>query len=196
MKGHAASIFLAAACLSAVPASAAADNAPPLAKPMDVGFRTCALHLSRPGYLTDANSTEFGPAGVKLGGDVPEQVRMLAGAGFTDPIFASVDAEGGTVWIIASAGAAQVCKVTLADTQDALRTRLAVEDAFRKTTAWQYDPAGSGTSGGMMTQAFALNPGRPGPKMVMLLNGPNTIYNNGAGIQVIMTVAIVNPKAQ
>lgn len=195
MKGLAASFFLAAAGLSALPASAAAEDAAPLAKPMDVGFRTCAQQLTQPDFLTSANSAAFAAAGVTLDGAVPDQVRTLATAGIADPIFASIAAADAQIWIVASR-TGPLCKVTLANTRDALRTRLAIEDAFRKTTAWTYDTAASGTADGMMVQAFVLNPAAAGPRMVMVLNGPNEIFNDGEGIQTIMTVAIVKAKAE
>ena len=47
-----------------------------------------------------------------------------------------------------------------------------------------------------MRDLLVLNTERPGAHMIAILDGPNIVYNEGKGIQMIMTVALDAAKAQ
>jgi len=99
------------------------------------------------------------------------------------------------MWIAASA-TVPACKVTVADTALALTARYDWTTKLRSTAGWTFDKSRSGMKGNFMRDLLALNMERPGPHMIVILDGPNIVYNEGKGIQMIMTVALDAAKAQ
>jgi hypothetical protein len=178
------------------PPSLAGASGQMLADKLDVAFRACALQLSQRGtYLVNGNTKELGKQGIALA-TPPAEVLGMATRLFADSgIYASVAAPSGKIWISTSA-TVSACKVTLADTELALTGRYNWSTRLRSSATWQYDKARSGQSGPLMREFFVLNADRPGPHMVMFIDGPNTVFNGGKGIQMIITVTIEPAKAQ
>jgi hypothetical protein len=50
-------------------------------------------------------------------------------------------------------------------------------------------------NGNFMRDFFVLNAQRPGGHMVVILDGPNIVWQDGKGIQMIMTVSLETSKA-
>jgi hypothetical protein len=98
------------------------------------------------------------------------------------------------MWIAAST-TVPACKVTLGDTELALSGRVEWMGKLRSTAGWQYDRARS-IGGSLQRDLFVLNPDRQGGHMIVFIDGPNTVFNEGKGIQMIMTVALEQAKAQ
>ena len=146
-------------------------------------------------YLTAKNRPELDAQGISLAAPPTEVSAMATRLFGNEGIYASVAIPSGAMWIAASA-TVPACKVTLADTDLALSGRYDWTTTLRSSKAWRFDPARSGQTGGIMRDFFVLNPDRPGAHMVMFVDGPNTIANDGKGIQMIMTVALEPAKAQ
>jgi hypothetical protein len=187
---------ISAALLQAGSPASTAQPGQILSDRIEIAFRACAQHLARRDYLTDKNRKELEAVGITLGGTPPADVTGMASRLFgAQGIYASVSAPEGEMWIAASA-AVPACKVTVANTATALTARYLWATKLRETTAWTFDKTRSGTNGGLMRDMFILNAQRPGGHMVMMLDGPNTIWQEGKGIQMIMTVALETAKAQ
>ena len=192
---------LAAALMLLLPASTQAAPAPTpsvgrlLADKLDLAFRTCAIQLTNNAYLTSKNQKQLEAQGITFGSPPPD-VQSMAGRLFGGSgIYAAVSAPHGNIWIAASA-TTPACKVTLADTELALSGRVDWISQLRSSTAWQYDKARSSGVGQIQRDFFVLNPDRPGAHMIMFIDGPHTVVNDGKGIQMIMTVALETAKAQ
>jgi hypothetical protein len=167
----------------------------PLADRLDVAFRTCALQLTRRDYLTAKNQKTLGEVGITLASPPPDVQAMAARLVGNEGLYASVSAPQGQIWISASA-TVPACKVTLGDTELALSGRLDWTSTLRSSTIWRYDKARSGGNGQIQRDFFVLNPDRPGGHMIMFIDGPYSVVNDGKGIQMIMTVALEAAKAQ
>jgi hypothetical protein len=184
-----------AAPASSAPATPAAIGQL-LADKLDVAFRACALQItSRGAHLVSANAEKLAQDGIVLG-TPPAQVREMSARLFGDSgVYASVAAPTGQIWISGSATLA-ACKVTVSDTELALTGRYDWTTRLRRSSAWHFDKARSGQNAQLMRDFFVLNADRPGPHMLMFIDGPGSIYNEGKGIQMIMTVTLEAPKAR
>ena len=180
--------------MQAAPASPASVGQP-LADRLDVAFRACALQITEPAYLTSNNQRELAAAGIKLAAPPPDVLTMATRLFGEAGIYASVASPNGNIWISASPTVA-ACKVTLGDTDLALSGRYDWTTRLRSSAAWQYDQPRSGQNAQIMRDFFVLNPDRPGPHLVMFVDGPHTVINDGKGIQMIMTVTLEAAKAQ
>ena len=148
-----------------------ADSAQLLADRVEVAFRACTFQIAAQDYLTDKHSGELRTAGILLGGSPPEGVSVVAAKAFGPaPIYASVTAPSGALWIAASSAVAE-CKVFVADTATAFAARKLWAAKLRRTSPWGYDQDASGLRGTVLHQAFVLNPERPGAHMVVLIDG-------------------------
>lgn len=180
-------------------AAAPATSANPsqlLADRMEVAFRACALQLTKRDYLTRKNAAELTAAGITLNGNPPAPVSEMASRLFgITGIYASVAASEGAIWIAASA-TVPACKVTVADTALSLTARYNWTTKLRSTAGWSFDRARSGVNGNLMRDLLVLNAERPGSHMIVIMDGPNVVYNDGKGIQTIMTVALETAKAK
>jgi hypothetical protein len=177
----------AASAQAAAPPVASVGQA--LADKLEVALRTCALQLTRRDFLDAKNRAELSEQGITLA-PPPPAVQAMASRLFGDKgIYASVTAPQGQLWIAASA-TVPACKTTLADTELALTGRYNLVTKLRSTTAWRFDANRSGNQGPVVRDFFVLNPDRTGPHMIAFLDGPNSIANQGKGIQLIMTVAV------
>jgi hypothetical protein len=191
-----AALLLAAA---APQASAVAEQATAIADAMETGFRACAQQIARPGYLAAPNTAVLAAVRLAIEPAAPPPVLAIANEQpelKAAPIF--VRLAGPTpaqVWIIASPDQ-PICKVTVADSPDILGARIALQRKFMADGAWTYERAKSGTANGLMRQVFALDAARPGAHMLLLIDGPNSVNNDGAGIQAILTIGVVNPEAK
>ena len=174
---------------------APADPGRPLADRIEVAFRACALQLTQRDYLTTKNAVELSGVGIKLSTTPPPMVGAMASRLFgNDGIYASVTAPAAEMWIAASA-TVPACKVTVANSDLSLSARVDWSNKLRSTAGWTFDRSRSGTQGNFMRDFFTINATRPGPHMVLMLDGPNIIAHNGQGIQLIMTVAFDVTKA-
>jgi hypothetical protein len=161
-----------------------------VAERLELGFKLCARHVVRQGILAPEHSEELASLDVRLLDDVPEDVRENTGPLFPqNRIFAKIGQDGANVYV-STAVNSTACRVIVADTDDGLRGRIQFVDALRQTSAWTYDQRRSGTSGGMMKDELLLANG----SMIAIMNGPNTIANNGRGIQSFLTVALLPPR--
>lgn len=191
--------FVGVALLQAVAIAASAGSATspgqPLADRVEVAFRTCAQQLTQRDYLTAKNARTLAPVGVILNDQPPASVRDMASRLFgVNGIYASVSTPDGQIWIAASA-TVPACKVTVADTALSLTARQLWSTKLRSTAGWTFDKTRSGMNGNFMRDFFALNAQRPGGHMVVILDGPNTVWQDGKGIQTIMTVGLETSKA-
>lgn len=181
-----------AGAVSAPPPSAGArPNV--VAERFELGFKLCARHIIRQGNLTPVDSRMLGDMGVTLTDDVPEDVRQNGQHLFdTERVFARIGTDGPLVHV-ATAQNAGACRVIVSDTDDALRGRNKFVDDLRSTSSWTYDQRRSGTVGGMMKDELVIKSGL----MIAIMNGPNTVVNDGKGVQAVLTVALLPPmKAQ
>jgi hypothetical protein len=185
-------VLHAASAQAATPVLAPADV---LTDKLELAFRACSLQLTQHDYLTDKNRTVLDGQGITLG-PAPADVQGMAARLFgTSGIYAAVKTPAGQLWIAASA-TVPACKVTLGDTDLALTARMNWTGKLRSTAGWTYDPARSGGNRQFMREFLVLNASRAGGHLVTFVDGPNTIYNEGKGIQMIMTVALEPAKAQ
>ncbi|WP_375395809.1 hypothetical protein [uncultured Sphingomonas sp.] len=174
---------------------APADPGRPLADRIEVAFRACALQLTQRDYLAPKHATELSGVGINLSTKPPPMVSAMAGRLFgNDGIYASVTAPAAEMWIAASP-TVPACKVTVADSDLSLSARVDWSNKLRSMAGWTFDRSRSGTQGNFMRDFFVLNAARPGPHMVLLLDGPNIVAQNSQGIQLIMTVAFDVAKA-
>ncbi|WP_336959228.1 hypothetical protein [Sphingobium aquiterrae] len=184
------------ALLQAASPAIAAKPGQLLADRIEVAFRACALQLTQKDYLTAKNSKALDEVGVKLDKAPPADVLGMASRLFgTQGLYASISTTEGKMWMAASA-TVPACKVTVADTPLSLTARSLWADKLRGTNGWTFDKTRSGMNGNLMRDLFVLNAQRPGGHMVVMLDGPNIVWQEGKGIQMIMTVALDTAKAQ
>ncbi|MEO0463717.1 MAG: hypothetical protein AAF127_11340 [Pseudomonadota bacterium] len=156
----------------------------------ELGFKLCFAHIARRGHLAEEHNEMLLGMGVELAKDVPQKIRESSGPLFKeDRIFAKMRAAGGKMYIL-SAKNSTACRVVLADTIDGLRHRVAFVDRLRETSAWTYDKRRSGTRNGLMRDELTSASGRA----VTIMNGPNYIFNQGNGVQAILTIALLPPQ--
>ena len=167
-----------------------------LAEAMQRGFTACALQVTERKHLTAANAATLTKAGLTLSAAPPEDVKTVAAQMFkTGTSFAQVTAPGAAVWVIGSS-TVPACKVTVAGTKDVLGARAEIDRRFRGAKAWSHDPARSFTRDGVSRQAYILNKDLPGRHMMMLVDGPTALADEGKGIQAIMTIGFIKPEAK
>ena len=160
-----------------------------------MAFRACALQITERGqYLAPANKEALDAQGILLASP-PSEVLVMGERLFGDAgIYASVAVPKGNIWIAGSATIA-ACKVTFGDTELALTGRYDWTTRLRRSSTWTYDRARSGQNSQIMREFFVLNGDRPGPHLVLFVDGPNTVVNDGKGIQSIMTITLEAAKA-
>jgi hypothetical protein len=183
-------MLLAASAQAAPPAKVApAADGKIVADKLEVGLRACALQLTRRNYLDAKNGPELSKQGIMLAAPPPGILTMATRLFGDKGIYASVATPQGRIWIATSA-TVPACKITLADTPLALTARYDLATRLRSSTAWRFEEARSGNQGGVVRDFFTLNPERPGAHMVAFIDGPQTITNQGQGIQLIITAAV------
>jgi hypothetical protein len=168
---------------------------PLLTDKLEVAFKACSLQLTQRNHLTAENEKPLRNMGITLSVP-PTDIQAMASRLFgSDGIYASVAVPEGNMWIATSA-TVPACKVTLADTALSLTARYNWTTKLQSTAGWTIDKGRSGMNGNIMRDLFVLNAERSGRHMIVILDGPNTVYNEGKGIQMIMTVALDTTKAQ
>ncbi|GFZ83888.1 MULTISPECIES: hypothetical protein [Sphingobium] len=186
-------VVLALALLqSATPAKTTASQ---LTSALETAFRACAQQLTERDHLTAKNEKLLKNVGITLA-IPPADVETMASRLFgKEGIYASVAVPEGKMWLATSASV-PACKVTLADTMLSLTARYDWTTKLRSIEGWTIDKSRSGMQGNFMRDLLVLNAERPGGHMIVILDGPNIVYNEGKGIQMIMTVALDAAKAQ
>lgn len=189
------------AALLALPAAAQAADGTRLGGTLETAFRACALQVSsslKPGgplYLGDpAKVAELKTQGIAATAALPEAYAIgIASDNYGAPTVATLTSPDAALWLVGY-GEGPVCKVLIGDTTVAPTARSEFERRFAATTSWSKDPA-SRVEGPLFIQIFTLNAARPGPHLVVKLEGPGAPFNDGRGIQAIMTVALIKPEA-
>lgn len=154
---------------------------------LELGFKLCARHVVQQGILAPEHKAELAGLGVTLVPDVADYIKANTGPLFVSGrIFAKVGTDSPLVYVSTAANAT-ACRVIVSDTDDALRGRVAFVDNLRRTGVWTYDQRRSGTANGMMKDELLIKSGR----MIAIMNGPNTVVNDGRGIQAFLTVALL-----
>lgn len=159
---------------------------------LELGFKLCSNHILRRGHLSSEHTAMLDGMGVTLVATVPEHISLNTGPLFaSDRIFAEIATAEAQVYI-STARDTIACRLIVADTANALKARIEFVDALRTTSSWTYDTRRSGMQGGMMREELTAAGGR----LVAIMNGPNTVIDDGAGIQAFLTVAIIPPTAR
>ena len=157
---------------------------------IELGFKLCAKHIVRDGILSVAHKDQLAELGVQMVKTVPQDVRDNSAPLFPDnPLFAKIGASGSTVFIITAVDSI-ACRVVISDTDAALNARIDFVDRLRATSSWTYDTRRSGTANGYMKDELVIKSGH----MITIVNGPQMVRDEGRGIQVFVTVALI-PKA-
>lgn len=171
------------------PISSAAVSPDVVAQRFELGFKLCARHIIRQSSLNPQNSAELQSLGVKLVRDIPADVAANGDHLFgPDRVFARIGTDGPLVHVATSTDAG-VCRVIVSDTNDVLRGRIKFVDDLRATSSWTYDERRSGVVNGIMKDELVIKSGL----MIVIMNGPNTVVNDGKGIQAVLTVALLPP---
>ena len=156
---------------------------------IELGFKLCAKHVVREGILSVEHQDELKQLGARMIDTVPQDVRENSGPLFaSNPIFAKIGETGSNVYIT-TAPNSFACRIAVSDSQAVLKARIDFVDRLRATSSWTYDTKRSGTSNGYMKDELVINSGH----MITIVNGPQYIRDNGNGIQVFITVALI-PK--
>lgn len=157
---------------------------------MELGFKLCSTHIIGKGHLASEHAEMLKGMGVQLVEAIPQDIALSTGPLFLPvPIFAQIDTAGANLYIVTSPGNI-ACRVIVADTTDALRNRVRFVDALRQTSTWTYDERRSRTVNGEMREELTAAGGR----LVAIMNGPNTVSDNGRGLQASLTVAVIPPR--
>lgn len=186
-------------CFGAIAPAMAQEAAAPIEpasrsiyQSLELGFKLCSNHILRRGHLASEHAQMLDGMGVTLVDTVPENISLNTGPLFAqDRIFAEVASAEGQVYI-STARDTIACRVIVADTANALQPRIEFVDALRNTPSWTYDTRRSGMQGGMMREELTAAGGR----LVAIMNGPNTVIDDGKGIQAFLTVAVIPPTAR
>lgn len=187
--------------LLALPAAAQTADGTRLGGTLETAFRACALQVSssiKPGgplYLSDpARVAELATQGIAAAAALPEAYGGIASDRYGTPVIAKLTSPDASLWLVGYGGG-PVCQVLVGDTTVSPAARSEFERRFAATTSWSKDPA-SRVEGPLLIQIFTLNAARPGPHLTVKLEGPSASFNEGRGIQAIMTVALVKPEAK
>ncbi|WP_114521951.1 hypothetical protein [Altererythrobacter sp. ZODW24] len=183
-------IAIAAALL---PQAASQEAAPIEISALERGFRACMMQVSQGSYLENEKAELLAQDKIIIRDDPPADVKLMASQLFKAPTYAMIESDEGVVWITSQARL-NVCKVTLSDAKNPLRTRLNFSGELFKTKAWIPDKTRSGTQGGLMREAFSLGTDPLKPTYYAMVDGPQVVLNDGAGIQAIITVARIERK--
>ena len=184
--------------LGLVLASAIASEKPPsyteqakeVSDRIELGFKLCAQHILRDGILAVQHQDELKQLGARIIDKVPEDVRENSlGLFQNNPIFARIGETGSNVYIVTAVDSI-ACRIVVSDSQAVLKARIDFVDRLRATSSWIYDKQRSGTANGLMKDELVIKSGY----MITIVNGPQYIRDNGKGVQVFVTVALI-PKA-
>ena len=184
--------------LGLILASAIASEKPPsyteqakeVSDRIELGFKLCAQHILRDGILAVQHQDELNQLGARMVDSVPQDVRDNSIGLFpSDPVFAKIAESGSNVYIVTAVNSI-ACRIVVSDTQAALKARIDFVDRLRATSSWIYDTKRSGTANGYMKDELVIKSGY----MITIVNGPQYIRDNGKGVQVFVTVALI-PKA-
>ena len=182
-------LLIALAQVAALP-PASGEQPNIVADRLELGFKLCTRHVVRQGILSSEHLEQLNALGVRLVDSVDDEIKENTGPLFSsNRIFAKIG-EGHANVYVSTAQNSPVCRVIVADTQDGLRGRIKFVDDLRRTSSWEYDTRRSGTVDGIMKDELKLRNGL----MVAIMNGPNHIANDGAGIQSFLTVALLPQK--
>lgn len=181
-------LLLASVAASAEPPSAK-EQANEISQRVELGFKLCAKHILRQGILSPQDDVALKELGARIIDTVPQDVRDNSGGLFPEnPVFARIGERGSNVYIVTAVNAT-ACRVVVSDTQDALQARLDFVDRLRATSSWIYDAKRSGTANGYMKDELVIKSGY----MITIVNGPQSVRDDGKGIQVFVTVGLI-PK--
>ena len=157
---------------------------------IELGFKLCAQHILRDGILSIAHSDQLAELGVRMVESVPQDVRDNSAPLFpANPLYAKIGDSGSSVFIVTAVDST-ACRVVVSDTDAALNARIDFVDRLRATSSWVYDTRRSGTASGYMKDELVIKSGH----MITIVNGPQLVRDEGRGIQVFVTVALI-PKA-
>jgi hypothetical protein len=166
-----------------------ADQAKEVSDRIELGFKLCAKHLVHEGILSVEHRDELKQLGARMVETVPQDVRDNSQHLFgNNRVFAKIGDSGSNVFIV-TAPASIACRISVSDTQAALKARIDFVDQLRATSSWTYDTRRSGTANGYMKDELVIKSGH----MITIVNGPQYIRDNGNGVQVFVTVALI-PK--
>lgn len=166
------------------------DQVAEVSSRIELGFKLCARHILRDGILSLAYSNQLAELGVRMIETVPQDVRDNSAPLFpANPLFAKIGDSGSAVFIVTAVDST-ACRVVVSNTNAALNARIDFVDRLRATSSWVYDPRRSGTANGYMKDELVIKSGY----MITIVNGPQIIRDEGRGIQVFVTVALI-PKA-
>lgn len=179
----------------AVPVAAETpDNVQAIVAALENGFRTCAIQVVSRDHVSRTRADALKAQGILVGEVPPLDVADIAKAQLPgDPVFARVAGDAGTVWLVASA-TAPVCKVVLSNTAAAPAARAAVATRLDANQSWTADTAKSKSADGVTRKVWTQKAGETG-QVLFQMDGPDQPDNNGEGIQAILTLALVTPKA-
>lgn len=184
-----ASLLLAPALATEAPSNFK-DQVAEVSSRIELGFKLCAKHILRDGILSVAHKNQLAELDVQMVETVPQDVRDNSAPLFPDnPLFAKIGTDGSTVFIV-TAMDSTACRVVVSDTQAALNARIDFVDRLRATSSWIYDTRRSGTANGYMKDELVIKSGH----MITIVNGPQMVRDEGRGIQVFVTVALI-PKS-
>lgn len=183
-----------------VAASAQAIDGVRLDGMLESAFRACALQINSTlkanssTYFADPTKTaERTAQGIVPAAALPDGYDIgIARDTFGASTIAKLASPDAALWLVGYASG-PVCKVLVGETSVSQAARAEFERRFTATTSWTRDPT-SGPQGALLLQLFTLNAARPGPHLVVKLEGPTAVFNEGRGIQAIMTVALIKPE--
>lgn len=157
---------------------------------IELGFKLCAKHVLRDGILSADHNDQLAELGARMVEGVPQDVRDNSAPLFPkNPLFAKIGDGGSTVFVVTAVNST-ACRVVVSDTDAALNARLEFVDRLRATSSWVYDTRRSGTANGYMKDELVIKSGH----MITIVNGPQMTRDEGRGIQVFVTVALI-PKS-
>ena len=163
---------------------------------LERGFRACLLQVSSNEYLTDSPAEALTEDKLGVREDPPADVRLMASRLFPEARYVRIDDDGdGTVWAVASKNV-PACKVSFSDHDNPLKHRLDFSGLLFAADNWKPRRDLSGSSGGLMREAFVLSREDSSVEVLAIVEGPQTVVNNGQGIQAIVTVAAQPKKAE
>lgn len=184
-----ASLLLAQAVIAEAPPSSK-NQVAEVSERIELGFKLCAKHILRDGILSVAYQDQLTELGVRMVESVPQDVRDNSAPLFpTDPLFAKIGESGSSVFVVTAVDSI-ACRIVVSNTEAALSARVDFVDRLRATSSWVYDTRRSGTANGYMKDELVIKSGH----MITIVNGPQMVRDEGRGIQVFVTVALI-PKA-
>lgn len=184
----------AAADAPAVP-EPTADEVAALTDGIESGFRACAIQVANRGHIARERADALKAVGITLGEVPPDGVVTVASKDLPDDrVYARVDSKAGMLWLMASP-TRPLCKITAADTRAVPAAAQRIAERLAKNITWKADAGRSHVTGEVQRRAWTQIVGSEGAQLLLVLDGPTQPSDGGKGIQAILSVALVNPKA-